>query len=123
MVKLGLEKAPAEVQRLMKIHGLPVVYGKYTPGCVICGFGVRMICKYYVPAVVVFCESRRAVARLLWRFRAARRAVPHSSEYLHGHKFKKGSLRWLASFSGCYYRFGKKIAFTQPYLKHITCRL
>lgn len=49
--------------------------------------------------LVVSCSSRSELAHILWRFRAARRAVPRSSRSLWGLCFKPGSLRWAASFN------------------------
>lgn len=67
--------------------------------------------------------SRSDLARVLWRFRKARRVLGCSSRGTFGGGFPHGSLRWVACHSGIFKHFSRgkmrSIKFSAPCLRSV----
>lgn len=99
-------------------------YGKF--GFEILIFFVRRADGKLYPAVTIRKKTRTELAKVLIKFRRARREIAASSQNLFGGNFPAGSLRWLACYCGVIKDFTckhsgniRKIKFTTPCLRSV----
>lgn len=84
-------------------------------------FDLTTFCREHPCRVVISANSRKALARVLIKFRQARRSIGTTSTTILSGLYEAGSLRWIACHSGKIIDVEKQkiIRFKNPNLRKI----